>query len=58
MQYKLELVDKNSRYGVFDENNNLIIDYKYKSLAIEHIAALNSGIEFVMKDISHYKYLG
>jgi hypothetical protein len=58
MQYKLELVNKNSRYGVFNENNELIADYKYKSMALDHIRALNSQEEFVLKDLSYYKELG
>lgn len=58
MPYRLELVNKNSRYGIFDENDNLIIDYKYKSLAMDHLRALSDGVEFIMKEISHYKYLG
>lgn len=58
MEYRLELVNKNSRYGVFNSNDELIADYKYKSLAMDHMRALNEGIEFVMRDLSYYKEMG
>ena len=58
MDYKIDLVNKNSRYGVFDGEGNLIADYKYKSIALDHLDALRIGIDFVIKDISYYKDLG
>jgi len=58
MQYKMNLVNKNTRYGVFDENDNLIIDYKYKSMAMDHMRALNDDVEFIMKELEYYKERG
>jgi hypothetical protein len=54
----MNLVNKNTRYGVFDENDNLIIDYKYKSMAMDHMRALNDDVEFIMKELEYYKERG
>lgn len=56
--YSLGLSQDRSRYAVLDEEGNILVTYKYKMKAREHVDCLNNNEEYIEKPNSYYESLG
>jgi hypothetical protein len=56
--YKILLTQENTMYGIFNDADELLFEYKYKSQAIDHFRALTTGDTFIPRPVSEYKELG
>lgn len=56
--YSVGLSQDRTRYAVLDQDGNIIVTYKYKLKAREHVDALNNNQEYVEKPDSYYESMG